>query len=271
VDNAQTSVPSGTDGIGDWISEHIFGNAKKAPSASRNVDSPAAGEPTNLMPSAREPMKTAPATGEPIKTVPAPPARSKEIGSDLAHTKPRSPAIDGAAGSGFALHGPLKHEEGDPSLPSIVVIDKTHHHTHVLQMHHGELTEALDELNATGKLPRWTPEGRFHVIDKRLDPVWYKPKSLGGGTMAPFSKNHRNPLGMAFIRTNANAMESIGFHGTAPYMEGALGTNASHGCIRHRNDSIMRIYPLVQKGTPVYIVKDFDHTVLKASDIDSVK
>jgi len=42
-------------------------------------------------------------------------------------------------------------------------------------------------------------------------------------------------------------------HGTHVYNEDSIGTAASHGCVRMRNEDLAVLYRLVKTGTPVYI------------------
>ena len=148
----------------------------------------------------------------------------------------------------------------DPNLRSVVVVDKTKHQTHILQMNDGVVSDVLKVPDATGKGPRMTPEGRFHITAKEKNPTWYPPPSIGGTPVGP---GPRNPLGVAKIRTDAGA-GLILLHGTN--RPDQIGTNASHGCIRHLNQDILKIYPLVQKGDAVYIVRNFGGTVVRKED-----
>jgi lipoprotein-anchoring transpeptidase ErfK/SrfK len=43
----------------------------------------------------------------------------------------------------------------------------------------------------------------------------------------------------------------VGFHGTAK--EQALGHAVSHGCVRMRNDDVVKVYEKVKLGTPVIV------------------
>jgi len=42
-------------------------------------------------------------------------------------------------------------------------------------------------------------------------------------------------------------------HGTHPYNEESIGEAVSHGCVRMRNEDLVRLYPLVPRGTAVII------------------
>jgi hypothetical protein len=61
----------------------------------------------------------------------------------------------------------------------------------------------------------------------------------------------------------------IGLHGTNDPLK--IGLNASHGCVRHKNDDIKRLYGLVPVGTPVYIVEKVSETMLEPEDAAYLK
>jgi lipoprotein-anchoring transpeptidase ErfK/SrfK len=85
-----------------------------------------------------------------------------------------------------------------------------------------------------------TPRGRFYVREK-LSGYWapaYGPRALG--------LNARSS-----ILTDWPGGGFIGIHGTnAPNI---LPGRVSHGCVRMRNDAILRLFRLVPLGTPVEI------------------
>jgi lipoprotein-anchoring transpeptidase ErfK/SrfK len=145
---------------------------------------------------------------------------------------------------------------------SVVVVDKSHHKTHILQKVDGQVEDVLTVKNATGtgKSGQVTPEGKFHVIAKETNPWWYPPPSIGGKPVPP---GPHNPLGPRKIRTDAYGGRVL-LHGTN--RPDQIGTNASHGCIRHLNEDIKRVYPLVQPGDAVYIVKDINGTHINPED-----
>ena len=151
--------------------------------------------------------------------------------------------------------------EADRSLPSVVIVDQSAHKTHVLQLKNGQIEDVLTVSNAVGKSATPTPFQRWEVSDKRLDPIWYPPKSIGGKPVAPFKENPRNPIGLAFIRLDGT---NFGLHGTN--RPDQIGRSVSHGCMRHNNTDILKIYPLVDKGTAVYTVPKFEGTKISMDD-----
>ncbi len=189
---------------------------------------------------------------------------SAQRSADLQTAVPAPASIETAAAlPQITLTNDIANGTADLESRSVVVVDKTHHRTHILQMNNGRVEEVLNTPDATGKGPKMTPEGRFHIIGKEQHPTWYPPPSIGGSPVGP---GPRNPLGVAKIRTDAGG-GLILMHGTN--RPDQIGTNASHGCIRHQNADIMKIYPLVERGDAVYIVKDFNGTNVRLEDFRS--
>lgn len=96
---------------------------------------------------------------------------------------------------------------------------------------------------ATGRQRSYTPEGSFRVINKLVNPPYYKKKIPGG---SPY-----NPLGTRWLGLSAPG-GPYGIHGNSN--AASIGTYASAGCIRLRNEDILWLYDQVQVGTPVIIV-----------------
>lgn len=92
-----------------------------------------------------------------------------------------------------------------------------------------------------------TPEGRFQVESKAVDPAWLAPEwsdqagqLIAGGTPA-------NPLVSRWI----GIVDGVGFHGTRDTW--SLGSAASHGCLRMDPGQVEELYDMVEVGTPVFI------------------
>lgn len=96
---------------------------------------------------------------------------------------------------------------------------------------------------ATGQRRSYTPEGKFKVINKIVNPPYYK-KNIPGGSP-------NNPLGPRWLGLSAPG-GPYGIHGNSN--PNSIGTYASLGCIRLRNDDIKWLYEQVPIGTPVIIV-----------------
>jgi lipoprotein-anchoring transpeptidase ErfK/SrfK len=152
--------------------------------------------------------------------------------------------------------------------PMVVVVEKERHITHVLQNHDGKLKEIFSAANTTGKKSTPTPNGRMMVANKRWDPEWTPPVSIDPAQkkVESWSKTHKNPLGVAWLGLNTGF---VGMHGTN--MPSMIGRNASHGCIRHKNEDIKKLYSLVPVGTPVYVVEKYAGTKITSTDVAYLK
>jgi lipoprotein-anchoring transpeptidase ErfK/SrfK len=96
-----------------------------------------------------------------------------------------------------------------------------------------------------------TPRGRFKIVAKSPRPAWRNPGSGWAANMPAYiPPGPSNPLGLRALYLNASG---IRIHGTSK--TGSIGTAASHGCIRVANSQIVKLYPKVPVGTPVFIVK----------------
>lgn len=94
---------------------------------------------------------------------------------------------------------------------------------------------------ATGKKADETPEGRFKIDNKVTDPVW---KEIPGGVP-------ENPLGRRWIGLNIEGGWIYGIHGTNNPK--SIGTYASKGCIRMRNEDVEYIFQILGQGSPIWI------------------
>lgn len=102
---------------------------------------------------------------------------------------------------------------------------------------------------ATGTATYPTPTGRWEIVEKVVDPVWYNPGSAWAASMPrtiPAGPN--NPLGQRALALNA---PGILIHGTPD--RSSIGYNASHGCIRMLAENEQELFDLVDVGTPVVI------------------
>ncbi|RMD80523.1 MAG: L,D-transpeptidase, partial [Lentisphaerae bacterium] len=94
-----------------------------------------------------------------------------------------------------------------------------------------------------------TPEGKFVIVDKVINPDWYR-----GGRRIKFG-DPENPLGvrwMALKGTEAKTATCVGYgiHGT--WDRDSLGKNRSNGCIRMLNEDVTDLFDILpQRGTPV--------------------
>jgi len=98
-----------------------------------------------------------------------------------------------------------------------------------------------------------TPLGTFTIIQKRVNPIWYVPKSIQDerpDMPAQVPAGPDNPLGTHALRLSIG---SYLIHGTnKPW---GVGRRVSHGCIRLYPEDIPELYRLVPKGTKVIILR----------------
>ncbi len=95
-----------------------------------------------------------------------------------------------------------------------------------------------------------TPTGDWTIVAKDPSPTWYNPGSDWAKSMPDtIPPGESNPLGLRSLELSCGG--GIYIHGTTSLSE--LGTPASHGCIRVANENIVKLYDLVDVGTPVYV------------------
>ncbi len=95
--------------------------------------------------------------------------------------------------------------------------------------------------NAVGKPETPTPNGYYAIAEKAFLPSW---GFLGPVVLVTTGYSE-------VLNEYAGGNGRFALHGTSqPWL---IGTRASHGCIRHRNSSIVTISKMVGLGTPVRI------------------
>ncbi len=104
---------------------------------------------------------------------------------------------------------------------------------------------------ATGKQPEYTPEGTFSIVKKTPLPWGNGPETIYGprwmGLAVPCEKDRRRAHD-----ARAPRGDKYGIHGTNE--PESIGTYASGGCIRLKNEDIVELYELVEVGTTVQII-----------------
>jgi lipoprotein-anchoring transpeptidase ErfK/SrfK len=149
---------------------------------------------------------------------------------------------------------------GSPVAPLAVKVDKPEVTTkvfrQVLLLRIGENKLYLYEdgkithewVVATGQPEYPTPTGIYEITEKRYMPTWVNPDPTGWGASMPLSipPGPGNPLGVRALNWSA---EAIRFHGTSATY--SLGYNASHGCVRMSNEEVIRLYDMIEVGTPI--------------------
>jgi lipoprotein-anchoring transpeptidase ErfK/SrfK len=97
-------------------------------------------------------------------------------------------------------------------------------------------------LVSTGK-DNSTPVGTFRIVNKLLNPTWYKT----GAVIPPDSPD--NILGSRWMGFDS---KGYGIHGTTE--PDNLGKQITLGCVRMRNDDVEELFDIVPVGTEVIIV-----------------
>jgi len=100
----------------------------------------------------------------------------------------------------------------------------------------------------TGKSDK-TPEGKFIVDNKLINPVWYSPDGLIYEYGDP-----KNILGTRWIGfDDKNGLNGYGIHGTTD--PDTIGKEMSNGCIRLRNEDVEDLFDYVKAKMTVVIQK----------------
>lgn len=101
----------------------------------------------------------------------------------------------------------------------------------------------------TGRSTALTPEGRFRVAAKGVQPAWRSPD----GTIVP-GGTPQNPLGarwIGFTVTPGDGGLKYGIHGTND--PASIGGYVSSGCVRMHNADVIWLFARVPLGAWVYI------------------
>lgn len=100
---------------------------------------------------------------------------------------------------------------------------------------------------ATGKTAYLTPNGKFKIVNKFINPAW------GGGengNPVPGGVPH-NPLGTRWMGLDYGGGGKYGVHGNSN--PSSIGTYASLGCVRMFNGDVENLFGKVNTGTPIWI------------------
>ncbi len=96
---------------------------------------------------------------------------------------------------------------------------------------------------ATGKGGN-TPEGRFKIVNKLVEPTWYR----SGAILLPDDPD--NILGSRWMGFDK---AGYGIHGTTE--PETLGQQITLGCIRMANEDVEELYDIIPAGTEVIVVE----------------
>lgn len=92
-----------------------------------------------------------------------------------------------------------------------------------------------------------TPEGKFRISQIQDSSKWGHDFHDGKGFI-------RHAYGPWFMRLDTGRHKGIGIHGT--HDPESIGTRATEGCIRLKNDDLEKLHSLVEVGTTVIIGED---------------
>jgi len=97
--------------------------------------------------------------------------------------------------------------------------------------------------------------GYAKVEGKYVEPAWSPPDSVKRDhpelpNVIPGGSPH-NPMGARAITLDR---EEVAIHGTTQKMRASVGTAASYGCIRMRNEDVIDLYDRVSVGADVVMV-----------------
>ena len=97
---------------------------------------------------------------------------------------------------------------------------------------------------AVGKPGSPSPLGEFKIVNKVTNPTWYPPDHG-----KPVPPGPHNPLGKYWLGLS---VPGYGIHGNAAPL--SIGSSASLGCFRMRNQDVAELFKWVPTDTPVQIV-----------------
>lgn len=145
----------------------------------------------------------------------------------------------------------LERVEISSAYPSgMIVIDP---HTRRLYFTLGDYFALRYPVAVAKRGKEWA--GIAHVNGKFLEPAWAPPQSVLRDhpelpDLIPGGSPH-NPMGVAALTLDR---AEIAIHGTTQAMRASIGTAASYGCIRMRNEDVEDLYSRVRIGTPVIML-----------------
>ncbi|MBF2075032.1 MAG: L,D-transpeptidase [Synechococcales cyanobacterium C42_A2020_086] len=99
---------------------------------------------------------------------------------------------------------------------------------------------------AIGRPGYATPTGEFQVFEMIVNPAWQSPWT---GEIEPPGPD--GSLGLRWIGFARLSGGVIGFHGTPNVA--SIGQAASHGCVRMRNEDVVKLFEQVEIGTRVRV------------------
>jgi lipoprotein-anchoring transpeptidase ErfK/SrfK len=140
----------------------------------------------------------------------------------------------------------VRTKELAKAYPSVVTIDQSQFRLRLFK----RLKFVKGYGVAVGQPAYPTPNGRFAIQSKQVNPTWTAPNSPWAGEMAGqqvAGGAADNPLKARWMGVSG----AVGIHGTGqPW---SIGTRASHGCIRMTVPDVIDLFGRVDVGAPVLI------------------
>lgn len=121
------------------------------------------------------------------------------------------------------------------TINRLVIVNKSNYTVNFYK--YGKLT--LQYRCAIGKNSTPTPNGKFTIVNKLVNP-YYNKENIAGGDPS-------NPLGKRWLGIGG----LYGIHGT-PYRN-SIGSMASNGCVRMKDEDIINLFKYLYKGDVVLI------------------
>jgi hypothetical protein len=97
---------------------------------------------------------------------------------------------------------------------------------------------------AIGREDAPTSPGNYTVGEKVPEPPWFRP----GGAPIPYG-DPENPLGTRWIAWDGS--NGLGFHGT--WEPETVGTAASDGCVRMRNEDVEELFEILPRDSAIHV------------------
>jgi lipoprotein-anchoring transpeptidase ErfK/SrfK len=140
----------------------------------------------------------------------------------------------------------IRTKELAKAYPSVITIDQSSFRLRLFKK-----LKFVKGYGVAVGLPAYpTPNGRFAIQSKQVNPTWTAPNSPWAGEMAGqqvAGGAADNPLKARWMGVSG----AVGIHGTGqPW---SIGSRASHGCIRMTVPDVIDLFGRVDVGTPVLI------------------
>ena len=139
----------------------------------------------------------------------------------------------------------------DLSTPSQKIVINAKHRQLMLVYQDGRVIRYPIAVPKAGK--EWS--GTTYIAGKFEDPDWSPPAEVAADhpELPGFipGGSPRNPMG---ARALTLEQDQVAIHGTNSKMRQSIGTAASYGCIRMRNEDVIDLFNRVQVGTLVQMV-----------------